>query len=104
MASRILREIDAVMAAKAAILGDDHGQRQAGRNARKRHVHALDPLAGHAPPQHHGRDRLAESIKRRQHVRQQQHEPARRNPTARNGRGTRGSRSTSWATAMRLPG
>ena len=63
-------QVDAVMAAEAAVLGHDHRKRELRRDARERHVDALDPRAGQPAPQHHGRDRLAEGVERREQIRQ----------------------------------
>ena len=71
------REVDAVMAAKAAVLGDDHGERERRRDARQRHILPLHALAADAAPEHHGGDRLAEAIERRDQVGQQQQDQQR---------------------------
>ena len=65
-------EIDAAMAAEAAILRGDDGRRQRRRHAVDRHEGAFD--AGSLGParEHQGRDRIDETVEHRERVRQQQ--------------------------------
>src|ERR1019366_2255473 len=69
------REVDAMVAAKAAVLGDDHGERERRRNARQRHILALHARAAELEPAHHRGDRLADGIERHDQIGQhQQHQ------------------------------
>ena len=57
MALRRFDEVDAPVLTEAAVLGDDHGAREVGRDALDRHPLLVDRRAGHELQRHQHRER-----------------------------------------------